>query len=160
MFKRVYYKQRIKLFESLLDALANLKENYATKWEVDKQTICLLFKNNVLYAFEKKCPHNGASLVGAKCTTEASIVCSLHRYAFSLIDGKAISNSCRPLCVYTIVQNENGIFISKLFEIKKKVDKIARAKKHLSKKVNYKNSKDLQYFVFQKKTCNFLLLYL
>lgn len=41
-------------------------------------------------------------------------------------------------------------FISKLFEIRKKLDKIARTKKHLSKKVNYRNSKNLHYFVFQK----------
>lgn len=111
MFKRVYYKQRIKLFESLLDAQAQLKENYATKWEVQNQTICLLLKDNVLYAFEKKCPHNGASLVGTKCNSDTSIVCSLHRYTFSLTNGKAISNPCGPLQVYTIMQNEEGIFI-------------------------------------------------
>ncbi|MES2835912.1 MAG: Rieske (2Fe-2S) protein [Bacteroidota bacterium] len=111
MFKRVYYTERIKIFESLLDAKAQLKENYVQKFTVKNKTICLLLNNNVLYAFENKCPHNGASLVGAKCAENKSIVCPLHRYAFSLIDGKAVSNPCGPLQLYKVVVDENGVFI-------------------------------------------------
>lgn len=111
MFKRVYYTERIKIFESLLDAKAHLREGFAQKWTVNNKTICLLLSNNVLYAFENKCPHNGASLVGIKCSESKSIVCPLHRYAFSLIDGKAVSNPCGPLQVYKIFVAEEGVFV-------------------------------------------------
>jgi 3-phenylpropionate/trans-cinnamate dioxygenase ferredoxin subunit len=95
----------------LLDAQAQLKENFAQKWTVNNKTICLLLSNNVLYAFENKCPHNGASLIGAKCNQDINIVCPLHRYAFSLVDGKAVSNPCGPLQVYKVVVENNGVFV-------------------------------------------------
>lgn len=46
--------------------------------------------------------------------------------------------------------NETLHYISKIRKIYEALDKIAVDKKHLSRKVNYRNSKGLQYFVIEQ----------
>ncbi|GAB4149009.1 MAG: hypothetical protein Fur0041_22340 [Bacteroidia bacterium] len=73
--------------------------------------ICLLKTEKGLYAIEDKCPHNGFSLSKGWCTEDGgAIVCPLHRFAFNLENGRALTTGGAAR-VYPLEQREDGLFI-------------------------------------------------
>ncbi len=82
-----------------------------TELEVAGKKICLTFHKEKLYACAAKCPHAGGSLFGGHVDAAGNIVCPLHRYKFSLENGRNTTGEGYFLKTYPAEQRENGIFI-------------------------------------------------
>lgn len=63
-----------------------------------------------LKVFEKKCPHQKASLEEAVCENGA-VICPWHKYAFDLDSGKDLSSSGNPLKVFLVKKEEGYWFV-------------------------------------------------
>lgn len=64
---------------------------------------------------------------------------------------KSFVNAIQDYQVYKNTSAEETLhYISKIEKIRKQLIKIATEKKHLSKKVQYRNSKQLQYFIIEQ----------
>jgi nitrite reductase/ring-hydroxylating ferredoxin subunit len=64
-----------------------------------------------LYAFNDKCPHNGASLSRGSCNKKNEVVCPLHSYSFDLETGKSTLGGVFTLKTYPIEIKEDGIYV-------------------------------------------------
>ncbi len=105
-----------KIFEDYASVIEHYPENRINTYQVDGYSVCVVKLKSQLYAFRNKCPHNGVPLHHAECTEEVGVVCPMHRYHFSLVNGKALSGSGN-LEIYPISHDETGVYIG--FEIKK-----------------------------------------
>ena len=76
------------------------------------KTICIARHNNNLYACTQKCPHAGGILADGHIDATGNIVCPLHRYKYSLQNGRNISGEGYYLKTYTIVVNAAGVFVN------------------------------------------------
>ena len=73
--------------------------------------ICLARKNGNLIAFQGLCPHAGADLSCGSIDSLGNLVCPLHRYTFSLINGRNVSGEGYFLKRYPVEIREDGIYI-------------------------------------------------
>ena len=85
--------------------------NQVFSYRVGNKQICLVKTEKSFYAFDEKCPHNGASLSLGYCGKDESIICPLHRYHFSLETGKGLSGVASELKIYPLKVVENKILI-------------------------------------------------
>jgi nitrite reductase/ring-hydroxylating ferredoxin subunit len=82
-----------------------------TQLEVNGKQICLALNSNKLYACAHKCPHAGGVMAGGYTDALGNIVCPLHRYKFSLQNGRNTSGEGYYLKTYPVQQREDGIYI-------------------------------------------------
>jgi len=61
--------------------------------KIQEDSICVLLKNQKVYAFREECPHAGKSLLHSRCDHENEITCLAHNFKFSLEDGKCTSHN-------------------------------------------------------------------
>ena len=66
-------------------------DNNITVAEVDGKKICIARHNDSIFAFAYKCPHAGGILSGGYIDALGNVVCPVHRYKFSLQNGRNIS---------------------------------------------------------------------
>ena len=98
-----------------LDKLINLHDGYQRQFKIDNLQLLLVQHRGELYLFEAHCPHRGHPLNAA--TIDRGILhCALHRYEFSLRDGRllrATEEPCRALRTFDIVYagNEVGVML-------------------------------------------------
>ncbi len=64
-----------------------------------------------LFACSGKCPHAGGYFVDGFIDAAGNIVCPLHRYKFSLQNGRNVSGEGYYLKVFPIEEREAGIFV-------------------------------------------------
>ncbi|MCW3105958.1 MAG: ferredoxin [Segetibacter sp.] len=64
-----------------------------------------------VHACAYKCPHASGILADGFIDATGNIVCPLHRYRFSLTNGRNISGEGYYLKVYAIEEREAGIFV-------------------------------------------------
>ncbi|MBS1651957.1 MAG: Rieske (2Fe-2S) protein [Bacteroidetes bacterium] len=79
--------------------------------QLRNEKICLTKTEKGIYAFQEKCPHNGALLSKGFCTKNNEIVCPIHRYSFDLSSGKATSGGALYLKCYPIETKKDGVYI-------------------------------------------------
>ena len=79
--------------------------------EVNCKKICVVLKNEMLFACTAKCPHAGGNMSHGYVDALGNIVCPLHRYKFSLTNGRNVSGEGYFLKNYPIEIRINGIFI-------------------------------------------------
>lgn len=79
--------------------------------EVSGKRICVVFNRETLHACAAKCPHAGGNMSHGYVDALGNIVCPLHRYKFSLANGRNVSGEGYFLKTYPIEKRENGIFI-------------------------------------------------
>ena len=79
--------------------------------EIGGKQICLARQNEKLFAFVAKCPHAGGFLVNGYVDAMGNIVCPLHRYKFSLLNGRNISGEGYFLKNYQVEIRAEGVFI-------------------------------------------------
>lgn len=79
--------------------------------EVNKKTVCVALHNGELLACANKCPHAGGHLQEGFLDAMGNIVCPLHRYKFSLKNGRNISGEGYHLKTYPVEIRAEGIFI-------------------------------------------------
>lgn len=73
--------------------------------------VCIIKTSRGIVACTAKCPHAGGDMSQGFLNKNDQIVCPLHRYTFSLLNGRDITNEGYYLKIYPIKENENGIFL-------------------------------------------------
>lgn len=79
--------------------------------EVNGKKVCIAFKNENIFACTAKCPHAGGNMSQGYVDALGNIVCPLHRYKFSLTNGRNTSGEGYFLKNYPIEQRETGVFV-------------------------------------------------
>ncbi|MEI9954853.1 MAG: Rieske 2Fe-2S domain-containing protein [Ferruginibacter sp.] len=79
--------------------------------EVNNKTICIAQHNEQLFACTQKCPHAGGFLADGYLDALGNIVCPLHRYKFSLQNGRNTSGEGYYLKTFPVEIRNDGIFI-------------------------------------------------
>lgn len=98
-----------------LEKLINLHDGYTRQFKIDHLQLLLMQIDGDVLLIEATCPHRGHPLDIA-IIDQGVIQCALHRYRFSLVDGRLIhatEEPCRDLRVYPVVfeGNEVGIML-------------------------------------------------
>jgi 3-phenylpropionate/trans-cinnamate dioxygenase ferredoxin subunit len=78
---------------------------------INGKTICLAKHNNQLFACTQKCPHAGGSLADGYLDALGNLVCPLHKYKFSLKNGRNVSGEGYYLKTFSIKEREDGVFV-------------------------------------------------
>ncbi len=66
--------------------------------------------DGVFHAIDNECPHRGGSLVDGALVGE-SVVCPLHRWQFSLADGRNIANAASSVRRYPVEVRDGGVWV-------------------------------------------------
>ncbi len=98
-----------KIAESLAEI--NFGTNGMAEVTVNSKVVCILSVNNSLGACAQKCPHAGGILSKGYVDAVGNIVCPLHRYKFSIKNGRNTSGEGYFLKTYPVEVRENGVFI-------------------------------------------------
>jgi nitrite reductase/ring-hydroxylating ferredoxin subunit len=101
----------IKVFSSSMEARQRLKENIPQLLLVRGQSICLVMREDLLYAVENKCSHNGESLSKGIVNFLGEVVCPWHGYRFNVKTGRECAERSRDLVTYPLKENEEGVFV-------------------------------------------------
>jgi len=80
--------------------------------EVAGKMICIGKHQEALKACVAKCPHAGGKMADGYIDALGNIVCPLHRYRFSLNNGRNISGEGYFLKIYSIETRDNGVFVA------------------------------------------------
>lgn len=86
-------------------------ENNLAEHEVAGKKICVAKTKHSLIACTLKCPHAGGKMSEGFLDKNDNIVCPVHRYVFSLKNGKDISGEGYYLKIYPVKINDEGVFI-------------------------------------------------
>ena len=89
----------------------NFQTNGLTELEVNGKKLCVGLHHDRLFACTQKCPHAGGILSDGFVDATGNIVCPLHRYRFSLQNGRNISGEGYFLKTFPIEIRNEGIFI-------------------------------------------------
>ncbi len=79
--------------------------------EVAGKTICVSRKEDQLLACIAKCPHAGGLLADGYIDPLGNIVCPLHRYKFSLQNGRNVSGEGYFLKTFPVEMRADGVFV-------------------------------------------------
>ncbi|SRR6266511_1592434 len=86
-------------------------ENNLLIIEVNWKKITLAKHNGQLFACAYFCPHASGILADGYIDAIGNIVCPVHSYKFSLLNGRNVSGEGYYLKIYPVKSNEEGIFI-------------------------------------------------
>lgn len=86
-------------------------ENGMTERVVADKKICVVFHNNKLFACTTKCPHAGGEIASGYVDALGNVVCPLHRYKFSLQNGRNTSGEGYYLRTYPLEMRIDGIYV-------------------------------------------------
>ena len=101
----------IKVFSSDEEARRRLKENTPQLLIVDSKRLCLVLRNNTVFAVQDSCPHNGESLSKGTVNYLSEIICPWHGHQFSLATGRECSQRSPDLDTYPVKEDSEGLFI-------------------------------------------------
>ena len=73
--------------------------------------ICVAHHKEKLYAFAYKCPHASGLLANADIDPLGNLVCPLHRYKYSMENGRNVSGEGYYLKTYPIETRDDGIYV-------------------------------------------------
>ncbi len=79
--------------------------------EVNGKIICIALHKEIVMACARKCPHAGGIMAQGYVDDTGNIVCPLHRYKFSLQNGRNVSGEGYYLKTYLTEIRENGVFV-------------------------------------------------
>jgi nitrite reductase/ring-hydroxylating ferredoxin subunit len=89
----------------------NFATNGMLEIEINGKKVCVALHNENILACAAKCPHAGGHMSDGYIGALGNIVCPLHRYKFSLTNGRNVSGEGYFLKNYPIELRTNGIFI-------------------------------------------------
>ena len=79
--------------------------------QVAGKKLCLILFKDELYACASTCPHAGGMLAEGYVDALGNIVCPVHRYKFSLQNGRNSSGEGYFLKTWPVEKREDGIYI-------------------------------------------------
>jgi 3-phenylpropionate/trans-cinnamate dioxygenase ferredoxin subunit len=99
-------------WHKIADSEAELLQGEKSLQEVKAgdKTICLTRHRDQWLACAAKCPHAGGSMAGGYVDALGNIVCPLHRYKFSLQNGRNTSGEGYFLKIFPIEVRQDGVF--------------------------------------------------
>jgi nitrite reductase/ring-hydroxylating ferredoxin subunit len=71
--------------------------------------LCLLRNEGQLYLVQNTCPHAGGILSGGWCQN-GSIICPIHRYAYSLDNGRGAEGQGDYINIYPLQEEQDGLY--------------------------------------------------
>jgi len=89
----------------------HFSSNSMVELEVAGKVICVALQNNTLRACTKKCPHAGGILADGYLDAMGNVVCPLHRYKFSLQNGRNVSGEGYFLKTFPVEIRKEGVFV-------------------------------------------------
>lgn len=100
-------------WHKVVDSIGEIEfsSNGTAELLVAGKTICVILKNGNLHACTQKCPHAGGLLSEGFVDVSGNIVCPLHRYKFSLHNGRNISGEGYFLKIYPIEIRGEAVFV-------------------------------------------------
>ena len=87
------------------------QENDMCGVEVDGKKLSLAKFQDQVFAFAHKCPHAGGTMAEGCLDALGNAVCPLHRYKFSLKNGRNVSGEGYYLKIYAVECRPDGVFI-------------------------------------------------
>jgi 3-phenylpropionate/trans-cinnamate dioxygenase ferredoxin subunit len=93
------------------EAEINVAANGLAQITVAGKSVCLAKKNGVINACATKCPHAGGIMTNGFIDALGNIVCPLHRYKFSLQNGRNVSGEGYFLKLFPVEIRPEGVFI-------------------------------------------------
>ena len=106
MKEKKYKWHKIADSESELD----FPSNNLLQVEIAGKSICIA-KGEELYACTAKCPHAGGIIAEGFLDRSGIVTCPLHRYKFSLQNGRNISGEGYYLKTYPVQTTDKGVFV-------------------------------------------------
>lgn len=103
--------QWVKIFSDSDEALHKVKAGSTQLLIVHQVRICLARVDNVFFAVEDKCTHNGESLSKGAINYLGEVVCPWHGYRFNLKSGREGDERSRDLITYPIKADDTGFYI-------------------------------------------------
>lgn len=73
--------------------------------------LCLGRFNNQYFSFSYTCPHAGGILSDGFIDPSGNVVCPLHRYKFSMVNGRNVSGEGYFLKTRPVEVREDGVYI-------------------------------------------------
>lgn len=92
-------------------SLINFNANGLAEIDMNGKMICIAKHQDQLFACTQKCPHAGGILADGHLDALGNLVCPLHKYKFSLKNGRNISGEGYFLKIFKTEERENGIFV-------------------------------------------------
>jgi 3-phenylpropionate/trans-cinnamate dioxygenase ferredoxin subunit len=86
-------------------------ENNIAVTEVKGKKICIGKFNAAVFAFAFKCPHAGGFLADGYIDALGNVVCPLHRYKYSMENGRNTSGEGYYLKHWPVEIREEGVFV-------------------------------------------------
>jgi 3-phenylpropionate/trans-cinnamate dioxygenase ferredoxin subunit len=86
-------------------------ENNIAIAELKGKNICIGKYRDSLFAFAYKCPHAGGILADGHIDALGNVVCPLHRYKYSINNGRNVSGEGYYLKNWPVEVREDGIYI-------------------------------------------------
>jgi 3-phenylpropionate/trans-cinnamate dioxygenase ferredoxin subunit len=91
--------------------IAELKDGEMREATAGDKQVCLLKRNDAVYAFPALCPHQSARLCEGWLDARGHIVCPLHKYHFNPANGYNSSGEGYKLKTYPVEIRGDEIFI-------------------------------------------------
>jgi nitrite reductase/ring-hydroxylating ferredoxin subunit len=85
--------------------------NGLLEMEVNDKKVCIAKNKDKLSVCTAKCPHAGGHFADGFIDATGNIVCPLHRYKFSLQNGRNISGEGYFLKTYPVEIRTEGVFV-------------------------------------------------
>ena len=79
--------------------------------EVKGKKICIGRFKEGAFAFANKCPHAGGPMADGHIDALGNVVCPLHRYKFSLQNGRNVTGEGYYLKHWPVELREEGVFV-------------------------------------------------
>jgi 3-phenylpropionate/trans-cinnamate dioxygenase ferredoxin subunit len=89
----------------------NFNANGLAEMDINGKKICIAKHNNHVFACTQKCPHAGGLFVDGHLDALGNLVCPLHKYKFSLENGRNISGEGYYLKTFKTAERETGVFV-------------------------------------------------
>jgi 3-phenylpropionate/trans-cinnamate dioxygenase ferredoxin subunit len=85
--------------------------NNITVINCNNKQVCVAQYNNQLFAFAYLCPHASGIMANGYIDPLGNVVCPIHRYKFSMSNGRNVSGEGYHLKTYPIEIRGEGVFM-------------------------------------------------
>ena len=98
-----------KIAESAAELSAS--ENRISVADINGKKICVTEYNQQWYGFAYKCPHASGIMAEGYIDAVGNVVCPVHRFKFSLANGRNTSGEGYYLKTYPVELREDGVYV-------------------------------------------------
>jgi 3-phenylpropionate/trans-cinnamate dioxygenase ferredoxin subunit len=101
----------IKIFPTPADARKRLTENKPQLLIVHGKRICIVLREDKVFAIQDSCSHSGESLSKGNINYLGEVVCPWHGHRFNLRTGRESSERSTDLETYPVKEDDTGFYI-------------------------------------------------